>query len=69
MVELLQPEPVAIPATPKQADRVLAEALRQYTDVPNSASECQQPTRGVVIEVCVWIAAACLVWAAVAAAL
>jgi hypothetical protein len=69
MVESLQPEPVAIPATQKRADRVLAEALRQYTEAPNSASECQQPTRGVVIEVCVWVAAACLVWAAVAASL
>jgi hypothetical protein len=69
MVESLQPEPVAIPATQKQADRVLAEALRQYTEAPNSVSECQQPTRGVVIEVCVWVGTACLIWAGVAATL
>jgi hypothetical protein len=61
--------PTIIPATEKRADRALADALRQFGQPPNSTSECQQPTRNVVIEVWVWIAAAGLIWAAVALSL
>jgi hypothetical protein len=61
--------PTIVPATEKRADRALADALRQFRQPPNSTSECQQPTRSVVIEVWVWIAAAGLIWAAVALSL
>jgi hypothetical protein len=61
--------PIVLPATEKRADRALADALRQFRQPPHSASECQQSTRNVVIEVCVWLAATCLVWTAVALSL
>lgn len=54
-----------VPATQKQVDRLLAEALQEQGESATSTGETQLPLGAVFIEICAWIAAAALVWCVV----